>query len=284
MIHRLRVGWWDARRPGEPPLQPGRLPLVGDALAFGRDPIAYLRACRRRHGDVFTTHIGRRRMTFFLDAAAYPALLRSADVLRLDEIRDEVSVRALGVDRAAIGQIDAAEVHALYERLQGDHLAALVDRTQLELEAVLAGEAAAGWRREGLYAFVDRVVFTATARVLFGADFPADAACPFHRFDAVFPFLVAGVPARLFPGVAQARRRLAALLDVDRGDASPFVHARRSYLATRAGRRDASRMQLGVLWAAVANTIPAAFWTLAHVLHDATARAAVEEEVRAVAS
>ena len=43
-------------------------------------------------------------------------------------------------------------------------------------------------------------------------------------------------------------------------------------------------MTLGILWASQANTIPAAFWTLAFVLRDPQARAEIVEEVGRVAA
>ena len=35
------------------PRVPGGVPFFGHAIAFGRDPDAYLASCRERHGDVF---------------------------------------------------------------------------------------------------------------------------------------------------------------------------------------------------------------------------------------
>jgi cytochrome P450 len=44
---------------------------------------------------------------------------------------------------------------------------------------------------------------------------------------------------------------------------------------------DAAHLQVAALWASAANTIPAAFWALAHILADPAAKAAITAEVLA---
>src|SRR5690606_2168150 len=56
------------RRRDEPPCERGWLPWLGVALAFGRAPLAYIDAARRRHGPVFTLLVCGKRLTFVVDA------------------------------------------------------------------------------------------------------------------------------------------------------------------------------------------------------------------------
>ncbi|HEV8636274.1 MAG TPA: cytochrome P450 [Chloroflexota bacterium] len=81
----------------------------------------------------------------------------------------------------------------------------------------------------------------------------------------------------------KARRRLAALFDVRRPNESALIRAREDYLRVRVNDFETNRFQLAMLWASQANTIPAAFWTIAFVLSDPEAAATIREEIDRVA-
>lgn len=85
---------------------------------------------------------------------------------------------------------------------------------------------------------------------------------------------------RLIPGLRSARDRLAAAVARARPDASEFVRQRDEVLTRTTTPESRARHQVAVLWAAQANTIPAAFWTLVHLLHDRAALDEVRAEVR----
>ena len=122
----------------------------------------------------------------------------------------------------------------------------------------------------------------AGADAIYGDGFTTDGVmADFARFDRAFPLLAGGVPARLVLGVVAARDRLAARLAEARPGGSALHHARRALLAARWSPLSVGRAELSVLWAALANTIPAAFWTVAHLLADRAACDAVTREIRA---
>ena len=72
----------------------------------------------------------------------------------------------------------------------------------------------------------------------------------------------------------RARERALWRVDPMRPDASAFIRARDLLLAKITDRRNRQHFQNAIVWASQANTLPAAFWTLAHLLDNPPARAA----------
>ena len=268
-------------RPGEPPLEPGALPWLGSALDFGRDLGALLAACRRKHGDVFTLVVAGKRMTFVLDPLDFPEVLRRVDELSFKEIADDISVQAFGHSRAVESPAMREGAHAQYAaHLKSARLGPLSQGFAERLDAVLAAATPTTWSTRSLFTFVNECVFTAGTDALFGAGTAnAEALAAFQRFDAAFPLLAAGVPVWLLRGPRQAQRWLAARVGPLRADASDFIAQRDELFLAHVDRHDCDHLQLGMLWAAQANTIPAAFWTLAFVLADPAARDALRAEI-----
>jgi cytochrome P450 len=266
-------------RAGEPPLVRGRVPFVGCAVAFGRDAPAFLSACRARHGDVFTLLVAGRRMTFVLDPHAVPAVLQQ-EGLAFTELAFELSARIFGhppVWADAVPEI----LRITKDHLKGEALAELSARTRERIDAMLSAPRAGG-TVHGLRDFVDQVLFVAGADTLYGEGFSTpEVVADFARFDRAFPLLAAGVPAALLPGVRSARERLAMRLAARRAGDSRLHRERRALLGARFGALEIGRAELSVLWAALANTVAAAFWTVAHLLADRAACDAVTREVRA---
>lgn len=269
------------RRTGEPPLVRGDLPFFGHARAFGVDLGAHLKALQREHGDVFTLLVAGRRMTFILDPHSYPHLLRAQQDLSFTEISDDILPRAFGISIEAANRVTHAEVDAFYDHLKGGELDVLRARTKERLAVALTRESTAQWRDRSLYEFVARVVFTAGMEALFGdgaAD--DDMFAAFERYDRWFPLIIAGVPIALLPGARAGRERIAALLDGLGSGASRFIRERDALFAQRITRDQRNHLQIGMVWATQANTIPAAFWALAFILNDPPARAAVQAELQ----
>lgn len=263
---------------GEPPLVRGA-PLLGSALPFGRDAPAFLADCRRRHGDIFTITVAGQRMTFVLDPHSHAAVLKLQGELSFHELAHEISARAFGHARLR-GERATAMERATAAHLKGPALDALTDRAQRRLDAWLRGATVDARTPVGLYDFVRRALFVVGAETLFGEGRWDDAArADFERFDQRFPLLVAGVPAAAL-GVHGARARLAARLRPGASGASEMCLRRAEALGADVSPAEVGRVDLSVLWAALANTIPAAFWTLAHLASDPEARARVTRELR----
>lgn len=268
--------------PDEPPLARARLPFLGHALAMGRDLRGLLRDCQREHGDVFTLLVAGTRMTFVMDPFSFPHVLRAEDDMSFHDIEEMFGRRAFGYLPMARSGLDRDEVDSLYGRfLKSAVVGPLSARACDRLRVALAHEVGADWRQRGLYELVSRSVFTAGLEALFGVGVADhDLVDDFIRYDRWFPVLVAGAPIAALPGARASYARVLAAVDALRADASDFIRTRDD-MFRRTPRDNRNRLQGAVVWAASANTMPAAFWSLAYLLRDPAARAEVTAEVAA---
>lgn len=130
------------------------------------------------------------------------------------------------------------------------------------------------WVTEGMYSFCYRVMFEAGYLTLFGQDLTGQAEQKalilnnldnFKEFDKIFPALVAGLPIHMFKSAHHAREKLADGLRYEnlekRGHLSELVKFLNGMLST-SDDMEKAKIQLAVLWASQANTIPATFWSL----------------------
>lgn len=266
------------RRPGEPPLLRGMLPFLGLAPAFGRDAMALLGELRAEHGDVFTLLVAGQRMTFVLDPLAYPEVLK-AKQLSFEPIANEVMHEGFGYPD--IHRLGAREQLEEVNRamLKGQHLSPLTGRMEARLRTLVAALGDATPRELGLHELIWDLMFAAGTDAIFG-DTARDAAMAkaFADFDREFPLMVAGMPRFMTKAGYAGLTRLGALLAAEGRGASAWMERRHELLGELDDRRRGS-IQVAVLWAAHANTIPAAFWSLAHVLRSPSALAALRDEL-----
>lgn len=292
--------WQNRRKRGEPPVVWSWLPVLGSAVAFGRDPLAWCRFQRAALGDVFVAVVAGERTAFVADPRAWPRVLREpAARLEFKGTAMDVTERAFGVPRLDVADafgdaVDAAAHRQFVACLQG---AAPLRRLGAAATASLEDGLRNVPETAGLFATLAEPLFVATMAALVGADSSfATASClaDFRAFDAAFGFLAGGAPARAFPTAAAARARLADRFRTDAAyqaaapTVSDLLRERRALFGeceAEAGRAwhpaSHGRIQTTMVWAAAANTIPAALWTAYWLARDATARARVVAEVDA---
>ncbi len=270
-----------AQQPGEPPFVRGKFPYLGDALAFGQDAITYLERKRKIHGDVFTIFVAGERMTFVLDPFDVPTVLK-AEHLSFSQTADEVTEKAFDVARVR----ERYPIEALEElarsRLEGEHLSDLVAAMEARLRHHHLEQLDDEWRDVGLYKYVWGLMFRAGTDAVFGRGLADETLSQaFADFDEEFPLLVAGAPKAMARKGVLGLRTLQSRLTRVGEDPSEWVQSRMALLDGR-DRGEVARQQAAVLWALNANTIPATFWTLVHLLRHDEARARAVEELRAV--
>src|SRR5262249_12526806 len=84
-----------AARPA--PLVPHRLPWVGSAIEFGRDPDAFIDRCVHRFGSTFTVLLAGGRRTFLTDPFDFPTLFHTKELVFRD-IAEVFGSRVFGYD------------------------------------------------------------------------------------------------------------------------------------------------------------------------------------------
>lgn len=254
-----------------------------------------MRDCMERFGSVFTVLVAGDRLTIVTDPLDFaPAVFRNSK-LNFAPIADSVSENAFGVSYVRLG-LDQHWVDKSYRtHLQGAGLVPLttgflqhVPWALQQAEGTLKAESRTS--SVPLYHLVLETVFSASSAALFGRSAATSALCSaFTQFDDQFPLLVAGLPAWLLPGVASARAALRGQFDDPDPSQHAMMHERDAKLAETvraslaaggdaggAGAAARQAMQSEILWAAEANTIPAAFWSIARLLDDQSEGGAFE--------
>ncbi|GAP88928.1 putative cytochrome P450 14-alpha sterol demethylase [Rosellinia necatrix] len=87
------------RRKSEPPLVFHWIPFIGNAVAYGTDPYNFYRACREKHGDVFTFVLLGKSMTVCLGAAGNEFVLNGrVQDLNAEDIYGPLTTPVFGSD------------------------------------------------------------------------------------------------------------------------------------------------------------------------------------------
>lgn len=270
-------------RPAPPPVVSGGLPVLGHGMAFGKDPLGFLRACQRQYGDVFTVRFPQGPRTFLLDPLDHPAYFKNRD-MNFAEVGAEIGGRAFGYALEDARRADIEEIsHQINVYMKGEPLQVMSERMQQKLVERLRALPVGVWREDTLHRWANEFVFAAGTDALFGDGVYSEALKQaYTTVDKAFGFLAMGVPARLVPPWARAQRALAARVR-DKGPHHAELfdvrheHLRKLDMLDFVGPFDA-----GLMWAAQANTVSAAFWTMLYILRDRRARAEILEEVRSV--
>eukprot|EP01089_Gocevia_fonbrunei_P007051 TRINITY_DN18071_c0_g1_i1.p1 TRINITY_DN18071_c0_g1~~TRINITY_DN18071_c0_g1_i1.p1 ORF type:complete len:338 (+),score=58.61 TRINITY_DN18071_c0_g1_i1:121-1134(+) len=141
------------------------------------------------------------------------------------------------------------------------------------------------WHQEtSLYDFVYRCIFFSGSRALFGQDFFSDTLMEhFKSFDSKFNLAVAGIPLSLL-GVLQHLNYIQDYMkpgNTDYTKTAKIIQARFEYLSNEISLspKDTSTLQIAMLWASQANTIPAVFWTIFNVLSDSDCYSEIIKEI-----
>jgi len=185
--------------------------------------------------------------------------------------------------RDALAKLTQAATGALDKALSKEHI--LAHGVKVPAASSPGGEA--GWLSLPMYETIASAVYEATVSSFYGEAFATEANYrAFRAFDKDFPLMVAGIPML---GGNKARdvlfEQLSSEMPYDSG-ASDFIKGRANIY--REAERDAkldkcahNSAQTAIIWAIVANTMPASFWTLFFILRDSKALAVVTKELAA---
>ncbi|XP_077057643.1 cytochrome P450 7A1 isoform X2 [Siphateles boraxobius] len=128
------------RRPGEPPLVSGWIPVIGVTLDYATNPLGFLRETQKKYGDVFTCAIAGKYFTFVTDPFSFSTVVRQSRKLDFKKF-------SLGFSRRVFGHADFndpqfsesyREVHGLFRQtLQGPSLQDLGESMMFNLQTTV---------------------------------------------------------------------------------------------------------------------------------------------------
>ncbi|XP_008106726.2 cytochrome P450 7B1 [Anolis carolinensis] len=284
------------RRPGEPPLEAGWIPFLGEALNFRKDATSFLLSLQKKHGDVFTIYLAGKYITFILDPLQFPSVIKNGKHLEFSEIADEISSRAFDhppVLKEIYSNL-SENVHRGYQYLIGKSLDELSDSMMKNLQSLFKAKFShtADWEKETVNKFCFSIIFEASFRTLYGRDPDADGYSvtdaigdKFLKFDASFAYLAANIPAELLGETKGIRKELINFFKPANMSkwlgCSEVVQDRKNVfeMYEALGDYDKSAHHFAFLWASVGNTIPATFWALYYLLRHPEALSVVRDEI-----
>lgn len=283
---------------GEPPLENGMIPYFGCALKFGANPLEFLTENKEKYGHIFTCKLMGNYVHFITNPLSYQKVLCHGKYFDWKKFHFTTSAKAFGHRNIDPTDGDTTENinKAFIKTLQGDALNSLTETMMENLQQsmrrqVISNFKAPTWVTEGMYSFCYRVMFEAGYFTLFGKELTAQDAQKtiinnldnFKQFDKIFPALVAGLPIHVFKTAHHAREKLAEGLTgknlVKRHHISELVRFINDMLST-VDEMEKAKSHLALLWASVANTIPATFWSLFQLIRNPEAMKAAMEEVK----
>jgi cytochrome P450 len=299
--------WWRTtrvRRAGEAPYLSGHIPFLGVAVEFGHDragPTDYLRAKSEQNESTSTLslHIAGERMTFLLNEKDVRVVERNEKVLDFSGFVMPLLHYGFGVDTRQFDRIKSTEkiTHAQFgqflsnKKSLADLTACFGRNFERALNRRVAATTASSreFHVDDLHGFVTRLVFEAAAESMFGDGWVRehpDAFGQLYRFDDNFAMLAKKVPPRLLDsGLASARAALSASTVDGKGSGTraALIEAREAVFREHGVDEQAiGGLQMSILWAAVANTVASASWTVLHLAHSKEAAKAVRDEIAAV--
>jgi oxysterol 7-alpha-hydroxylase len=278
---RLRAAWGGAAHASEPPLVTGNVPLLGAAGTFGRDALAFLQRCQREHGDAFTVYMAGARTTFLADPRDYPRLLKQHTDFEFHTLGERFSERGFGYSSQASAAISYDYVSSYTaDTLKAADLDALTERARERLQQLVRHIPP---RTDDLYDLVHRWAFDVGTHCVFGDGYADEARRQaFATVDRFFPLRVAGLPTAALPGCGAADAQLRQANLCPYSGRSRLLEGREAYFARCMSDADRGGMETALLWAALANTVPAMFWTLWHLGADRMAQTRVRAELETV--
>ncbi|XP_062972253.1 5-beta-cholestane-3-alpha,7-alpha-diol 12-alpha-hydroxylase-like [Elgaria multicarinata webbii] len=300
------VGAFRKRKPKEPPLDKGFLPWLGHGRSFMRSPEEFLERMRKKHGDIFTVLLGGSYVHFVMDPHSYRNMVR--------ESKDKLDFYKFGsiIVFNTFDFCTSESQHKIVQtvskkNLKGQSLTLLNQEMMENLRAVMlhsqdSDEGKRCWQQDGVLHFSYKTVFQASFLTLFGTEPDEDveskengkdnkvAQCGelfeyFQKFDHFFPQMAFNMLNPL--GKKETRRLKNYFWDIlsvekiyQKENISSWVAEQDQQMAeTGMSEKMRSKFLLLLLWTSQANTGPATFWILVHLLKYPEAMKAVREEV-----
>ncbi|KAI8499291.1 Cholesterol 7-alpha-monooxygenase [Branchiostoma belcheri] len=287
-----------ALSPDEPPLESGPVPYLGVALQFAADSLKFIRSRQEKYGDVFTVKLAGKFTTFVLDPHSYSDVMRQHKILDFKTVGMDIVERGFGTTHfERTGRAHVLHTADAYfpVHLQGSALDPLTNCMMGHLQTAMLADMGSetGWKKDGLWSFVRRIISEASFLTIFGrhktqpveqerARFMV-AMETFWEYDRKFPQVVAGIPWCM---LGKAKGQLDFLLTFMHKDQLSQRHVlqlieQRDEVFCGGGLsgRELAGAHFSTMWASLSNTLPTAFWTLFHLLQDPVAMAAVRKEV-----
>ncbi|KAK9427178.1 cytochrome P450 [Lipomyces doorenjongii] len=282
----------------EPPLIKGRIPILGVAFEWFYEPGAFLESIRKRKGWIYTLYMAGRKMTVVSDPViGITQVLTQGRVFNAPIFFAFLNKQLFGFSDATMDDnrfrdaLNTKLVQLLSNKSKMSQIVELLTATYRGF----VDETSGFCQREeviDLYNFARYNMYTASATALFGPSFPIQKTFePYIVFEENLLSYIRKVPRFLNPSGYNARDRTLEIIgqfftdDEKVAKSSELVRELREvfqrpeYGYTRP--EDFAGYFLSIVFASKSNSVPAAFWYIAHIVSDVELKTEVENIIAA---
>ncbi|OWK55824.1 24-hydroxycholesterol 7-alpha-hydroxylase [Lonchura striata] len=275
------------KNPSSPPCIRGWIPWFGAAFQFGKAPLEFIEQARNKHGPVFTIFALGKRFTFVTEEEGAEAFFKSED------LNFEQAVQQAVKNAEAFYQNHGILYSMMKGKMSPNNLHMFSGTLCKELHEHMAHLGMEG--TGDLNDLVRHVMYPAVVNTLFGKGI-----CPtspseikefeehFQKYDEDFEY-ASQMPECFLRSWSKSKKWLLKLFEkvvLDAERTNPSETASKTLLQhlldSLQGKHLAPNYGLLMLWAAQANAVPIAFWTLAFILSNPAIYMKVMEDLASV--
>ncbi|XP_058657704.1 24-hydroxycholesterol 7-alpha-hydroxylase isoform X1 [Ammospiza caudacuta] len=280
------------RNPSSPPCIRSWIPWFGAAFQFGKAPLEFIERARNEHGPVFTIFALGKRFTFVTEEEGTEVFFKSED-LNFEQAVQQAVKNAVSVPAEAFYENHGNLYSMMKGKMSPSNLHMFSGTLCKELHEHMAHLGTEG--TGDLNALVRHVMYPAVVNTLFGKGI-----CPtspseikefeehFQKYDEDFEY-ASQMPECFLRNWSKSKKWLLKLfekvvLDAERTNPSETTSKTllQHLLDNLQGKHLAPKYGLLMLWAAQANAVPVAFWTLAFILSNPAIYKKVMEDLASV--
>ncbi|XP_043833451.1 cytochrome P450 7B1 [Dromiciops gliroides] len=279
------------RRPGEPPLINGWFPFIGVFLQMKNNPLKTIQDYQKKYGNIFTLQINGNYFTFVLDPFQYPLVLKNYKQFTFAKIADKIAHKVFKLPLQSDVLKTAKES---YKYLQTKFLDLPCYNLMQNLQGVMKKQLLQAKNGETiqLFKFCTSILFEATYITLYGKNPDTNSGEIIHelqedfvKFDNEFLSLLSPLPTLSLRAVKNIREKFIQNFSSENmskmQETSEVIRIRRTILEKFPELQEYEKgaHHFTFLWASVANTIPATFWTVYYLLQHPEAVAVLRDEI-----
>ncbi|XP_020857777.1 cytochrome P450 7B1 [Phascolarctos cinereus] len=280
------------RRPGEPPLINGLIPFFGVSFQIQKNTFKCLQDYQKKYGNTFTLQINGNYFTFVLDPFQYPLVLKNHKQFNFNKFGKELARKVFLLPNETPRM--EKTMREGYKYLKSNFLDLCSYNLMQNLQHIMKEQLlqAKNGEKNQLYKFCTSIIFEATYLTLYGKDPGTNSGEVIHelmedfvKFDDKFLSFLSPLPTWSLRAAKDIREKLIQNFSSERiskmQGISEVVRARQILLEQFTELQDYERgaHHFIFLWASVANTIPATFWTMYYLLQHPEAVAVLRDEV-----
>jgi cytochrome P450 len=266
-------------RVNAPPHIRGFLPYIGDAISLQKSIFGYLEQNAAKYGKIFSSYVMGQTMVFITDSEAFNYFYKNEDIFdgylpnrplqeKLMKIPQSLNTRDFWKEHVSV----------TLKSLQGKNLENMSLDFLVHSKIFLDKKVKSSNQKitENLFQFIYDLTFESSFRAVFGEDFDiVETKKDFEYFDENWkPYLMTNIPAIFFSKIVSARDRI-----IDR---LSKIDPKKSYFMEKyfnLTQEHGGGFGMGILFAAMANSINSTFWLVAYILNDPELKREIDIEI-----